>query len=228
MIDSQEIIERSIYSSILKTLVDEGYTVDPHNYDANYDASLDQFKADMEQIILDKKYFISLFGVGNSQSRGEKTVPRIVINGRGFMPGDIGFERWALERSGDRFLISEFPFESINQFIDIHLVANTQESLRMMTYFIQISLPTRGYIKPYIYDQAPFDGNIYIQLANFYDLPRLDKGVMEKVYQYEIKDTLIDHHKCPVIEPIVPITDISLLLDLMDGQEPKELIRKQS
>lgn len=212
MISSQEIIERSIYTSILNTLISTGYSLNPEDYyPINNENSL-RFKADKSQIESSKGFFIPLFGVGNNQSRGIKTCPRITIESQGFMPGDIGLPKQIIDKVEDSFFISEFPYEAIDQFIDIHLVANNQEEMRLLHTLLFASIPQRGYIKPYHMDKAPFDGNIYVEIANFYDRPNTDKGIMEKVYQFTIKDTLLSESEIP--EPIVPINAIEVLLDL--------------
>lgn len=225
MIETQEVVERSFYFSLLNTLISEGYTVNPEDYLPQTPASEAQFKQDMQDIISSKGYFIHLFSAGNNQSKGEKTIPRIVINPKGWLPGDIGLPREQLVKESDRYFVSEFPFESIDQFFDIHLVANTQEMIRKMAIFLQRSIPTRGYIKPYIYDTVPFDGNIFVEVVNFYDTPNLDKGIIEKVYQFQAKDTLLDSKD--LSDTITPIKDITLLLGIND-EDPKELIHVKS
>lgn len=225
MVETQEIVERSFYFSILKKLISEGYTLNPEDYQPATAASSAQFKADLAAIQLDKGYYISLFGAGNNQSKGEKLIPRIVINPKGWLPGDIGLVKEQLVKDADRYFVSEFPFESVDQFFDIHLVANTQEMIRMMAIFLQQSIPTRGYVKPYIYDTVPFDGNIFVEIVNFYDNSNLDKGIIEKVYQYQAKDTILDSVDLP--DTLTPIKDITMMLGFND--EPlNELIHVQS
>ena len=45
-------------------------------------------------------------------------------------------------------------------------------------------------------------------------MPDLDNGLMEKVYQFEVQDCLLDGNTPP--EVITPIRDISVLLENAD------------
>lgn len=210
MISSQEIIERSIYYSILNTLISKGYCINPDDYLPINKENSDRYKQDISKF---EKY-IAIFGVGNPQSRGIKTIPSITIESQGFMPGDIGLPKEIISKQDTGYYVSEFPYEAIDQFIDIHLISNTQADIRLLHNILFASIPQRGYIKPYNLETKPFDGNIYVEINNFYDMPDTDKGIIEKVYQFTIKDTLLSQVDLP--EPISPINSIELLLDLQN------------
>lgn len=221
MINSQEIIERSIYLSILETLVSVNYTLDPQNYYPITPESEQRYKSDLERIMRNKGKYIYLFGIGNNQSKGMKELlPRIVIDAQGFLPGDIGLPKTMMVREKENYVVSESPFEAIDQWIDIHLVSNTSEDNRLLLNILSTSIPQRGYIKPYTHEKVPFDGNIFIEAVNFYNTPNYDKGLIEKVYQFQVKDTLLDIKFGSKEEPTIipPMVDISLLI-----QEPNLL-----
>lgn len=211
MISSQEIIERSIYSALLKTLVSLNYSLDPLDYYPVDEDNKNKFKSDKEAIKKEKGFFIDLFGVGNNQSRGMKECPRITLEAKGFMPGDMGLPKQIMEKVDDSYFVSEFPFEAIDQYIDIHLVANNQNEMRLLHTILFSSIPQRGYIKPYHLEEIPFDGNIYLEVSNFYDMPDNDKGIMEKVYEFEIKDSILTDFIKESEDPISPIKAIELL-----------------
>lgn len=212
MVSSQEIIERSVYSAILSTLVSEGYCLNPENYLPISLENSNRFLSDKKNIENNKGFFISLNGIGNNQSRGMKDMPSITIESQGFMPGDIGLPKQIISRNDDSYFVSEFPYEALDQYIDIHLIANLQEHMRLLHTILFASIPQRGYIKPYHLEEIPFDGNIYIEIANFFDLPNTEKGIIEKVYQFNVKDSLIAYeNKLP--DPIVPINAIQLLME---------------
>lgn len=210
MVNSQEVIERSFYSALLSTAVKLGYTIDPMEF---LPASIENQKKYEEAIkALPNKPFISIFGTGNNQSKGQKVTPRIVVNAKGFFPGDIGMPKQLIEREeGIGFTASEFPYETINQYIDVHLVANNQEDLRLLHQIMFWSLPQRGYIKPYNEDSFLFSGNIFLELVNFYDIPNNSEGILEKNYEFIVYDCLLGD-KVEKAD-IVPITDISVILD---------------
>lgn len=215
MINSQEIIERSLYKSVLTTVLNIGYTLDPEDYYPITAESQKRFEEDKKKIIDSKGMFIYIFGTGNNQSKGMKdNLPRICIDSQGFLPGDIGLPKQNISREEDDYVVTDQPYETIDQFIDIHLVSNNQSDIRFLLNILSSSIPQRGYIKPYIYDKAPFDGNIFIESVNFFNIPNLDKGLIEKVYQFEVKDSLLDYSTGSTEEPIIipPIRDISLLV----------------
>lgn len=212
MISSQTIIERSIYNAILETLVSAGYSLKPDNYFPISSENSNRFTQDLSQIKSDKGLYIYLYGIGNNQSRGIKECPRITVEAKGFMPGDMGLPKQIMEKVEDSYFVSEFPFEAIDQYIDIHLVANNQNDMRLLHTMLFASIPQRGYVKPYHLSETPFDGNIYVEISNFYDMPDTDKGIMEKVYEFIVKDSILEDLVKDIEEPIVPINSIELLL----------------
>lgn len=227
MISSQEIIERSIYSALLKTLTFLGYSLDPMDYYPVTDENKKKFTSDKEFIKNTKGFFIDLFGVGNNQSRGIKECPRITLEAKGFMPGDIGLPKQIMEKVEDSYFVSEFPFEAIDQYIDIHLVANNQNEMRLLHTILFSSIPQRGYIKPYHLEEIPFDGNIFLEVANFYDIPDTDKGIMEKVYEFNVKDSILTELINKSEDTISPIKVIEVLLqkpvEIFTGKTPSSI-----
>lgn len=212
MIESQEIIERSVYSALLTTAVTLGYTLDPQKYLPVSAENEAKYKSDLAN--LQNKPFVGIFGTANNQSKGQKITPRIVVNAKGFYPGAIGMPKEILEKSEELggWIGREYPYEALDQYIDIHLVANTQEDLRLLHQILFWSIPQRGYIKPYTEDQFLFSGNIFLEVVNFYDTPNLANGVMEKIYEFVIFDSLIGTQDKGLTD-VVPIKDISVLLE---------------
>ncbi len=209
--NSQEIIERSIYTSILKVLIDNGLTLDPAEYYPISDNNSKRYKQDRATITQTKGFYVDLFGTGNSYSKGSKVCPRIVIESNGFYPGEIGLPLNTIEKLDDGFVVTEQPFEVIDQFIDVILVYNVVEHGRLLNRLLNTAIPQRGYIKPYIYSNKPFDGNIFMVLSNFYKNDNVNEGLMERVYQFTIKDTLLEEPK--VIDNVVPINYVEVLIN---------------
>lgn len=209
MIDSQEIIERSLYEAILHTAIKLGYALNPLDYLPINCTNQKKYEEDLSKL---SKHPIFIFGTGNNQSKGQEITPRIVINARGFYPGSVGLPKELISKEeGIGFTSSEFPYEAMDQVIDIHLVANNQEDLRLLHQILFFSIPQRGYLKPYTEEEFLFSGNIFLELTNFYDSPSRAQGIMEKVYQFEVHDCLIGVSEKPA--DLVPIQDISLLID---------------
>ena len=205
MINSQEIIERSIYKALLDVAISLGCTVDPDNYLPASEENAKKFKKDTQSL----KKFIAIFGTGNAEAKGSKGAPRIVVNARGFYPGAIGMPKQLIDKAGIGYMAYEQPYETIDQQIDVHLVATNQADLRLLHQIMFWALPQRGYIKPYYAEKPLFSGNIFIEVTNFYDSPNNNMGILEKVYQYAIRDCLLETNN-PGTE-ITPIKNIEVL-----------------
>ena len=191
MITSQTIIERSFYQALLEYTLNLGYTLDPSLYEKTIESS-NQYAKDRDKIIKEKGRFITIYGVGNNQSKGMKeTFPRIVVEAQGFLPGNIGLNKQHLEKRDGTYIVSETPFEAIDQYIDIRLVTKNIADQRVLNLIMSSAISQRGYLKPYIYEKAPFDGNIFIVARNFYDASNDERGSIEKVYTWEVQDTLL-------------------------------------
>ena len=205
MINSQEIIERSVYQALLDVAITLGYTLNPNDYVPPSSKNEAKFKEDIKAI----KKFIAIYGTGNAEAKGSKVTPRIVVNARGFYPGAIGMPKQLIGKAGIGFLAYEQPYETIDQQIDVHLVASNQEDLRLLHQIMFSALPQRGYIKPYTEEKPLFSGNIFIEVTNFYDSPNNNLGILEKVYQYAIHDCLLEVNT--VATEITPIKSIEVL-----------------
>lgn len=212
MIDSQEIIERSIYKALLDVAVKLKYSIDPNKYLPVNAANSKRFNEDRDKL---SKY-IPIFSSGDNLSTDKKTTPRIVVNPKGFYPGDIGMPKPLIVENPNsrRFTAMEAPYETINQYIDIHLVSNNADDNRLLHQLCFWALPQRGYVKPYVSDKFLFSGNIFLELVNFYDQPNLQFGLIEKVYEFEVQDCLIGIQDTG--EELAPLVDASAFFEEKD------------
>lgn len=214
MVTSQEIIERSFYHAMLSYTLQLGLTLDPNKYEKS-EMSMRQYDIDKKQIQKTKGRFITVLGSGNNQSKGMKDLyPIISVEPQGFIPGNVGINKFHLEKAENSFVVSETPFEAIDQYIDIRLSSKNMADARLLNLIMNYAIPQRGYLKPYLYDKAPFSGNIFILASNFYNEPNEDRGIIEKVYTWEVQDTLLTPPKETGSE--TPIIDIEV--DLLNGQ----------
>lgn len=235
MVNSQEIVERTFYISLLYTALKMGVTLDPDQYLPLSEENQDRFQKDIQNL----SKFIPIFGMGNNQSRGAKTCPRITLELQAYYPGDIGIPAFDLELNdvGDNYQAIAYPFDAKDITIDVHLVANTQEDLRLLHTIMYYALPAKGYIAPYFNDFEEWknarvlpSGNLFIEIGNFYDKNDVDHGILEKVYTYICKDCIVPKEQIPdPSEPdkpweLVPINDISVLLQPgPDPHQPTEI-----
>jgi hypothetical protein len=223
MVNSEEVVERTFYINILDTALQKGFTLNPDNYLPISPENEKRFLSDIGAL----SKFIPIFGTGNNQVRGPKTLPRITIELQGYYPGDIGVNKHIIgdNLENGNYQNSEFPYETRDITIDVHLVAKTQSDLRLLHNIMYQSLPTRGYLKPYFNDYGEWksesmgpSNNLFIEITNFWDHQDTQEGILEKVYTYVCKDGVIPEEKLSD-GTITPIKDISVLIGLVDSDK---------
>ena len=95
MVNSEEIVERTFYISLLSTMLEMGLTLNPEDFLPLSQENEKRF----QEAIKNMKKFIPLFGIGNNQVKGPKTLPRITLELQGYYAGDIGVNKYII---GDR------------------------------------------------------------------------------------------------------------------------------
>ena len=222
MVTTQEVIERTLYASLMRVALQLGKTINPEDYLPLSAQHSEEYKAAVEAI---GPNFIYIYGVGNNQVRGAKLVPRITIELNAYYPGNVGTEAFMIgdEKINDEYVAYNFPFETKNVQFDIHLVANTAEQLRILHSIMYTALPARGYIRPFLeaslkeYLETPRlykDGNVYLEVSNYYDHNDQEHGLLEKVYSYTCYDSYIEETENTEVGPITPIKDISAIISV--------------
>lgn len=222
MVQSEEIVERTFYVSLLSTAIKMGYTINPDDYLPASPENEQRYHQDKEAIL----NFVSIFGVGNNHSRGAKICPRITVNLNAYYPGQIGMEKFGLEANKDnQFNLVEFPFETKDISLDIHLVANNMPDMRILHNIMYRALPARGYLRPYLNNYYEWvnqrinpTGNLFIEIGNFYDYDDKEHGILEKVYTYTCVDGILEEILNEDIT-VVPINDILTLIGTYDKLE---------
>ena len=197
MVNAEEIVERTFYICLLQTALKKGLTLNPEDYLPLSQENEKRFQADKDAM----PKFIPIYGIGNNQVKGAKTCPRITIELQGFYNGDIGVNKYIIgdKLESGNYQASEFPYETKDITLDIHLVSNTQADMRLL------------------HNIAP-TGNLFIEIGNYYDHPDESHGLLEKVYQYTCKDGILPEKLAEEGE-LVPIQDISVLMGLIEKQE---------
>lgn len=219
----EEVLERSIFHVIREKSVAEGYTPDIKNHDiSNGDdtvatAARLAFESDAADIVIEKGFVVDIMGAANNQSRGEKKVPRIVIDTKSFQPGILGGDTTPVyELVNNVFVKSSESSLASDFFYNIYIVAGTIKQLRVLTAIVAAALPRRGYIKNYLEQNIQYSGNILVKFLSSSDSPDLPEGILEKIFSYESPDVF---ESLPKIIPtivggkefdIVKINDIQL------------------
>lgn len=222
MVTTQEIIERTLYASLMRVTLQLGKTINPEDYLPVSAQNSEAYKAAVKAI---GPNFIYIFGVGNNQVRGAKVVPRITVDLNAYYPGNVGTEAFMIgdEKVNDEYVAYNFPFETKDVQFDIHLVANTAEQLRILHSIMYTALPARGYIRPFL--EASLKeylettklyktGNVYLEVSNYYDHNDQEHGLLEKVYSYTCYDSYIEEIENTDVGPITPIKDISAIISV--------------
>lgn len=216
----QKRIERSLYEAIRLILVELGYLPDILLYtndalgQANWAAALSTVK-------VDKGFAIELFGVGSSEKKYEKQVPRIVIQHRRFTKGTIGNSphEYVRQLDGSYELIKNPTIRSVG-FYDVHIVANSAEQERIQHAVVNAALGAMGYIL--FWDFANDNDRFMIEevgQADNYDYP---EGIMSKVYSYLVPDLQLASSK--VVSVASSIEEITIEELLGESEVVEETI----
>lgn len=203
----QEYIERSFYEALRLVLVAEGYLVDEVPLVGNPNARA-IYEDGMKAIANSKGFCIELFGAANNQSRGEKRVPRIVVESERMSLGVLGAEPGGQTISNplnplvQAKLINSQLTSNIN--IALHLVASTIKQDRVLNSIIIKAIGLRKFLN--LYDNP--GEKFFTKQINYYDIPDFDEGLLERIYEYECPDVFIEEE---ILEQeIVPIIDIKV------------------
>jgi hypothetical protein len=217
-------IARSIYHAIREEVEALGYIPNKTDY-SDDDAGVLAYNNAVKAIKAIKKYAIEVFGHGSSESRYEKTVPRIVITLRKHLPGNIGgdyapfFEAVGGDPlAPDSYIQKKQPPLTSSLEFEIFMVTESATQDYLMTQILAAVLPKMGYIK--FYDE-PTDA-FFIEQTGFYENPAPQQGVREKVYLYSVPDVFeipdqIEESDIGVIKSIEVDTKIQKKQTLLDS-----------
>lgn len=191
----EELLERSIFHAVRELTVAEGYAPDIKLYDvANANdvtakAAADAFEAAKVVIEGNKGFVVDIFGAGNNQNRGQKKVPRIVIDTKSFQPGTLGGDTTPLYELIEGVYVKSSPQSLASDFFyNVYIVCNNIKELRILTAIVSQALPRRGYIKTYLDNTIQPFGNILVRFLSNSDSPDLPEGILEKIFSYESPD----------------------------------------
>lgn len=218
----QEIIERSIFEKIRGVLVATGYLPDIVNYPDTPEGYYD-YRSSIKEIIETKGFCVELFNQGPNTEKGLKKVPRIVIKTVSALPGDLGgsFGKYFVKNTGGTFDEITTPPQSVDFYVNFHLVSGTVEQYRILNSILTLAIPRRSYIDWYT-NSGEDKRTFFCRYLNYHDIDNLPTGVMEKVYAYEIPDCY-DLTMAVMGTDIPSISDITLIPSLqkyMDDDWP--------
>ena len=187
LLDTLEVVERSIFHSVRERLVEYGYLPDITQYvnDAPGNAA---YQADLAQIRGDKGFAIEVFGTGSNQDKHLLKVPRIVIVPFGMQPGNIGVRTEGVEefvRDGiTRVRTTTLQSPAMDYNFEVHVITNKQKQSRVCQAIVKVALPALGYIKQFEHPDR------YLNIFNTSGrtIPITQEGLTENIFSYTMKD----------------------------------------
>lgn len=216
----QERVERSVFHALMGVTVEEGFTPDLSLFDLeNADltiASQEQnaYETALKNVQTLKGFSIEIFGASSNQAKGDKKVPRIVIDTTSYYQGELGVdttESYVPAPGGFNVLKPSDSLLTDYQF-GIKLISNRTNQTRALHAILTSALPRRGYIK--WYDEADLlpSENIHIRFLSSFEHNLLPEGIIEKTYRFEI----VDLHEIldKVVRQVAPINEINA--DMID------------
>lgn len=215
LLNTQELVERSISRAIKAVAVAEGYSVDVSAHIGNTSS----YEAAMVAIAAIKNFAVEVFGHGSSQRKGIKRVPRIVVNPQRMLVGDLGNlpgnTITADPLNLGSFLSSVQDSNTMDLSLEITLTSSSAEQDRILHAILSKAIGTRRYLPLYNDPSQRF----LIKQFGFYDVPDTPEGIIEKTYNYQVPDLIIAEYSS--VEPApVPIREITLETNLVPGNIP--------
>lgn len=206
----QELIELTLFHSLRKTVVDNGYCPDIMLY-PNDSAGSSQYISDLKAITIAKGFSIEVFNNSNPDHKGSKKLPRIVLISENYMPGEVGGDqsRFYTKLGDGKFQVLQRPPQVVDFSFKVYVDAETARQSRVCLGIVANALPTRGYIPIY----QPFSNftpsNLFILQNTFFSVPAMGDSVIEHVYGYVIKDVWLEEYST-LLGIVPPLREVNL------------------
>jgi len=204
-------VDFAFFKAIMDLCVALGYTANEMD-DTLYpdtDDGYNKLKQDIENIKSTKGFAIGVFGVGNTDDKGYETYPRIVLASRAFLAGDVGNNPdpvYTKDPKTNTFNVDTLPPRTSDYYLNVHVISGSASQKNLLNGIIANALPKRGYI-----DLPDVPGRkIFIHEINTTTPEDPERGIMERIYSYEIKDLW---ESTPVRKPeaVPPINQVDIL-----------------
>ena len=180
-----------------------------------------EYNTAIQNIISVKGFCIELFNVSNSQNKGLKKVPRIVILSNQSLPGSLGGspDKFYTPNNGDilnpdYFITSNMPSETTDFSYDICLISNSAKQSRILHSIVALAMPKRGYI-PFYNDPSK---KFFINQFSYRSIPDTIEGIDEDIYMYQVND-IFETEDTIISTSIKPIDEIKV--NTNEGTEDK-------
>lgn len=219
----QEIVERSLYKKLESIAIREGYAVNKALY-TNDITGITNYNTAIKNIVTSKGFSIALFGVGSNQKKYLKTIPRIVLIKRKFLPGDLGGSpnpEYQLNTTSGAFDSHVQPPQTSDYHFQVNLVYQKSKEGRVLEAIVSEAFSNRGYVK--FHNDA--NKEFFVNRYNSSQVEDFERGTTEQIYLYEAKDIWQDDDKI-TISTAVKITEITVDVEIEGKQKtPIEQIK---
>lgn len=183
----QQLVERSLFEALRKQCVEFGYLPDVSLFQ-NSPSEYQRFQTALTDIQTQKGFAIEVFGVGSSQAKQLKKVPRIVILPHNVLPGSLGGAPdifYSIDQgNSERYEARVTPPQTMDYSYAIHLIWNTAEQLRVLTSILGLSVPKRGYVP--IYNNV--NERFFVHNIGHNQYSETMEGIHDNAYIFEITD----------------------------------------
>jgi hypothetical protein len=185
--DVFELCQRSLFHALRKGLVELGYLPDIELF-PNTAVGYANYQTAIKSVVQTKGFAIEIFGVGSSENKYIKKVPRIVLKSGRMLGGDIGNSPQPLIEQdpldNDTFIKRQVAPTTTDYEIEVRLTYNSAKQERVMMGLMGAVVSKRAYIPRY---NDP-DKKLFIQFSNHIDFSDAKEGYAEHVYTYLFKD----------------------------------------
>lgn len=186
LLNTQELVEKTITSAIRTVSVQEGYTADVSVYTTN-----PAYQNAMEAIAAIKNFAVEIYGPGTADRKGVKRVPRIVVTPQKMLSGDVGNiinpTHYNDPDSPGNLISTVLDATTSNLTLEISLSSNSAEQDRILHAILSKAIGQRRYL-PFINDNSLY---FLIRQYGFFDVPEYPEGIIEKTYNYEVPDLIL-------------------------------------
>jgi hypothetical protein len=221
----EKIVTDTIFETLREKLVDAAYLPEvtdiPNLESSDPDlakVAIATYQTRLDAVVNQKGFCIDLKPYGSNHDKGEKKVPRIVIDVHQFLPGTLGNDtipNYELHESGTYYVRTKSFSLLSNLTFCVYAVGNTAEHMQTMNHLIMQALPYRGYMKPTTEEDLLPSNNFFTILRDKGHTPELPEGILERYYIYEIPD-LEEVERIYLPGTIARISEITLNLENQD------------
>lgn len=210
LLQTDQIIARSIYHALREHVVEHGYLPDEDDYgDSASEAA--RWNQDVALIDATKGFHIDMFSESSARHKGMKNTPRIIIFLSNQFDGDIGAPpAGVLGRSitdPTKYRYGGLPSKSTSLVFAIHLMSINSKQSSILNSILANVLGNRAFIK-YYNNLYPTQRLLCVQ-TSFADLDNAQENILEKAYFYRVPDVFLGAEKI-IREDVSPIKEITL------------------